>query len=364
MFSQQRKLKGLFTLENFNGVEFLWVWIPGYRPQSPTRFIAMIFFALALTLLPFKRKAIGAPTEIIVSSMSIFPVPIAIILKKLLYARKFIFEVRDLWPLTPIHLMNYSPNHVFIKLLGAIEKMGYRNSDHIVSLLGESHVYIDKISQKPAKFVWIPNGIDDKVFDYPSSHSSPLPLYKSEGRMVVGYVGTLGYANAMQPFFDFLKNQGSLEQRIQFVVIGDGYLKQTYEDNVKGISNVEFVGKVKKEQVREHINALDICFIAWHPSKLYEYGVSANKYFDYMAAAKPILSAQTGISDPVVKAQCGLIVENTSEGICSGLTEFLSMSEHQRKKMGGRGREYVRNNHLYSVLAKKYIDVFESTENG
>ena len=47
--------------------------------------------------------------------------------------------------------------------------------------------------------------------------------------------------------------------------------------------------------------------------ELYRYGVSAQKYYDYMATGTPILSAQNGINDPVRQSGCGIIVKNEPE---------------------------------------------------
>ena len=92
--------------------------------------------------------------------------------------------------------------------------------------------------------------------------------------------------------------------------------------------------------------------------KLYQYGVSAQKYYDYMAAGIPILSAQNGINDPVKQSGCGIIIENTSEGIRTGINRFLMLSEKERNEMGQRGRNYVKS-FTYEKMAEKYIEIFQ-----
>jgi hypothetical protein len=89
--------------------------------------------------------------------MSIFPLPAVLLLKKY-YRAKFIFELRDLWPLTPIHLKGVSKNNLLIKLMFYLERLTYKKADRIVSTLQESGSYIDTISNRSNKLTIIPNG--------------------------------------------------------------------------------------------------------------------------------------------------------------------------------------------------------------
>ena len=73
--------------------------------QGVFRFVQMIEFGLKCFFLPFSR--LKKPEIIILSSMSIFPLP-AVLFLKYWYKAKFIFEVRDLWPLTPIKMKKIS----------------------------------------------------------------------------------------------------------------------------------------------------------------------------------------------------------------------------------------------------------------
>ncbi len=355
MFRKKVDMNGLFTIENYNGIEFCWVNGPSYNPQSIGRFGAMFFFALALFWLPFKRAKIGKPDYILLSSMSIFPVPSVVFLKRILRAKKFIFEVRDLWPLTPIHLMGYSPKHPAMRLIGWLERLGYRKADEIVSLLKESENYITEISGKREKFIWIPNGIFQSYLENASTSEAPNVAIP-ENRLVIAYMGTIGFANALDPLIEFILNQQEIEKFVFFLFIGDGYLKDKYKNQLVNINNVAFLDKVPKNKVQSYLKLANVCFIAWHHSPLYEYGVSANKYYDYLASGIPVLSAQTGIKDPVKESGCGIVVANTADEIRNGIVWFLETSEIERQKMGALGRNYV-TRFSYDRLAEDYLRI-------
>jgi glycosyltransferase involved in cell wall biosynthesis len=361
MFNNPPKLKGLFTYENYQGVEYFWMWCPPYNPQNITRFIAMAFFAVGVLLLPLYRSKLGQPDSIVLSSMSIFPVPSVLLLKRLLSARRFVFEVRDLWPLTPIYLKNISRWNPLIVTISWLERIAYRQSDAIISLFEEAGSYINRISKAPEKFNWIPNGIDFSLLDVNKETRLLENWKRDKTKRVVCYAGTMGFANALDPFFEFIGDpeMDNVTTQYNFLIVGDGYLKEKYESLVDHRMNVTFLGKVPKSSVQAILSHVNICFISWHTSKLYSYGVSANKYFDYMAASKPILSAQKGIVDPVVKSGCGIVVENTKDKIAEGLNRMLSLSDSELQSLGKKGSNYVVQHHLYNQLGSRFFEILK-----
>lgn len=362
LFTQKIDFKGIFKIEKYDGIEFCWVNIPKYNPQSKSRFIAMFIFAFNLFFLIFKTKELGKPEYIIVSSMSIFPYPVARVLKWWFKSKKLSFEVRDLWPLTPIYLMGYSMYNPLIWIISILEKYAYRTADSIISLLEESKSYIDSISKRPNAFYYIPNGVKINK-DFRISQSVKLLLDKlPQDKLIMCYAGTIGYANALDSFINVLNNSEFIKKHYFVLIIGDGYLKSRYSETLKNNPNVLFTGKQKKADIPYILSKVDICYISWHHSSLYDYGVSANKYFDYMSSGKPILAAHNGISDPVAKSGCGIIVKNKFEDIENGFKQFHFMSKSDRIKMGLLGETYVYMNHSYRRLSINFFKAIRCEE--
>jgi len=359
MFNRNKNLRGLFTHEIYEGVEFLWIWIPPYNPRNFTRFIAMFFFAAACLLLPLKIKTIGRPKVIMLSSMSIFPLPALLLLKRLLKVPKFIFEVRDLWPLTPIHLLGISKGHLLIRILGSLERCAYQSADQIISLFEEAAPYINSLSGDSSKFNWLPNGIAPSLLRINDDYKPDCVLTLPKDKVIFCYTGTLGFANAMEPFFKAINSGKKFLRDAHFLIVGDGYLKSEFEAACEGITNVSFTGKVPKREVAFILKEVDVCFIAWHKSDLYKFGVSANKYFDYLGLGKPVLTAQEDIQDPVVKAGAGLRVDNTEEAILEGIRNFLEMPKKDRERLGKAGKSFIKEHHLYTNLGQKLQSIID-----
>lgn len=358
LFKEQPQTKGKnLTIEKIDtDITFCWVKCLKYKDGGYRKFLSNLVFTLRLFFL--NVKPIPKPEVIIVSSMPIFPIITGKYFKKRFGAKKMIIEIRDLWPLTPMYLKGMSKYNPLVMCVSWFEKYAYRTSDEIVSLLPNAYKHINKISRMPSKFKYIPNGINTSLLK-----NETLPIEVIEklklNKFVVGYAGTLGFANAMDYFIEasrLLKE----DDRFHFVIVGDGPLKQ----KLIGLTdanqtNITFIDKVKKSQVQEVVSHFSVCYLSRFKSKLYTYGVSYNKYFDYMLAKKPILESSEYINDQVEQGKCGMIVspEDPLE-IVNGIKKLQQMSKEELHKLGTNGYEFLLAHHTYEKLGNSYLKLF------
>lgn len=359
LFNNKPKINGRFTNEIIDGLDYVWVRTKKYKhSNSPGRIFSMFQFLWNLFFLD-KRK-IEKPDVIIVSSISSVPYLVAKPWAKK-YKAKLIFEVRDLWPLTLVELGRNSKYHPFIQFLQRIENSAYKHADKVISVLPDSKQYMMQHGLDPDKFVYIPNGIDLAEFQgngFANRATYQLPFDK----FIIGYVGSIGIANAMDTLIEtaiLCKD----DNRILFVIIGAGDEKVNLEKMVEsnGLTNVYFKEPVIKNDVQALLHCFDACYIGWRDHKLYKYGISANKIFDYMLSERPIIHASSASNDPIAEAKCGISVapENPAE-IRKALHQLLEMNQEERKQLGKNGLEYVIKNHDYKILAEKYLKVIKS----
>ncbi len=346
-----------FTLEEVEeGITFCWVKIPEYDGGSVFKLWSMIRFAIRTRKL--SADLLGKPDYILVSSMPIFPVVTGWYLKRKLKAKKMFFEIRDLWPLTPMYLKGYSKWHPIVLVMAWVEKFGYRKADAIVSLLPNAYKYIDTISKDPSKYYWIPNGIDEgllKKESLPEEIVNRIP----KDKFVIGYTGTMGMANALEYLIDcsiLLKEHSD----IHFVLVGDGYLKEELQQKVAGNQNVTFIDKINKNQVQAMLQLFSVCFVGRNNTPLFDYGVSSNKFFDYMLAKKPVISSSNEIKDPVELSDCGFVVEPESpEAIKEAIIKLKEMSSEERNEIAIKGYNYVKQYHNFDYLSNLYVKLFD-----
>ena len=357
VFSELPDCIGQFSTENVEGVNFCWVKTPRYNPKSIFRFWSFLVFAFKMFFAPSSKY--GKPDFIVISSMPIFPIVTGYLLKNKFRSKALFFEIRDIWPLTLVLLGNISPRHPAVKFIGWFEKFGYRKADKIISLLPNAAEHIEEVAQASAKFHYIPNGLDENVLEKEEPRLGDLNLIPSE-KFVIGYAGTIGLANALE-FFVEAAGLMKTDNRFYFVIIGEGYLKESLIKSSESFGNILFLPKVRKNQVAAYLDKFDVCFVGRNNSPLFKHGVSANKYFDYMLAGKPILDSNNLIKDPVELSGCGIIVEpDSSEAIVTGIVQLFEMSDGQRLDMGQLGREYVKKHHSIEHLSNEYMKLFES----
>lgn len=357
LFTNQPKTSNkTFTLEKVeDGITFCWVKIPKYDGGSVFKLWSMIVFAFKIIFL--KSSLIEKPTIIIVSSMPIFQILSGIYLKRKFKAKKLFFEIRDLWPLTPMYLSGFSKYHPMILIMKWIEKRGYKKSDKIISLLPNAHSYINNISGNPSKFHWISNGIDTNLLKNKQLPESILKIIPTN-KFIVGYTGTMGMANALEYL---IKASLELEKNknIHFVLVGDGYLKAKLIDLTSNSTNITFIKKIDKNQIQNMLTLFDICFIGRNDTKLFDYGVASNKYFDYMLASKPILESSNTIKSPAELAECGLLVNpESSKAIVEGIIKLKSMEPLKLSELGEKGYRYVKKYHNFDYLSEQYLKLF------
>ncbi len=183
-----------------DGIPYVWVKTRWYEKNDARRALNMVDFSARLLFA--NLKSLPRPDVVIASS----PHPFAA-LNGCRLARKhdakFIFEVRDLWPLTLVEVGGHAPQHPFIRLMAWAERLGYERSDHTVSLLGGARDYMVAHGLAADKFVYIPNGIDpgaaqQPVEEFPAEHGRVIRDLRESGALIVLYSGNHGLVNALE----------------------------------------------------------------------------------------------------------------------------------------------------------------------
>ena len=354
LFFNQPKVRKKFDFEVIDGINYIWTKVPKYKhSRDKVRAFKWLTFTFR-TYFQLPTDSIEKPDVILVSSPAPFPIISGYKWAKK-YNAKFLYEVRDIWPLTLIELGNYSPNHPFIKLMEIFERFAYEKADKIISVLPLFDRYLKEKGFNPDKFVYVPNGIciDEVRKSEPLSKEvkKKIPVDK----FIVIYTGTFGKANALEYLIQaagLLRNN----TKIKFVLVGKGTEEQKLRNLVKNLKldNTIFIPPVPKRQVQEILKLSDCCYIGLRKEKLFKYGVSPNKLFDYMLSEKPIVYAISSGNSPVKEAQCGITVEaENPKAIAEGILKLYKMTERERKKLGENGRKYVLKYHTYEKIAEK-----------
>ncbi len=353
-----------YLYENIDGIDYLWLKTTKYSKNGVKR--AINIFSFIAQLYRFSRiiSKEFLPNIVIASStypLDIFPAHhIAEITKA-----KLIYEIHDLWPLSPIQLGNMPNYHPFIMLLQYAENYCYKYCDAVVSMLPKVEKHVKEHGLDLRKLHIVENGIciDDwsNCGETPDKISKEIIKQKQNSNFTIAYVGQHGIANALTNFIkatDILKNE-----KVSFFLVGKGPEKENLVKLAKDLQlkNIFFFDNVPKTSIPSLLPKFDSLYIGLQKQPLFLYGISPNKLMDYMMSGKPIIQAIEAGNDMVRDSSCGISVSaEDSKALAEAIRQMTEIPESKREEMGKKGQEYVKKYHDYKVLGKKFLDLMLS----
>lgn len=339
--------------EVLDGVPFLWINTPPYQGNRGGRVRNM----LAYTWWVLQRRTtadLPRPDVVIGSSVHLFAAVAGALLARR-FGVPFVFEVRDLWPQTLIDMGRLREGSPMTWALRQLERWLYRRAARTVVLLPQAWQYIVPLGIAKERVVWIPNGVDLALFP----QAEPAGAAAPDDGFTLMYFGAHGQANGLD---NVLRAMQIVQQMpsgagIRLRLIGNGPLKPALQAQAAelGLRNLQFEDSVPKAQIPALAAQADAFVIAvLDLPQLYRYGISMNKLFDYLAAAKPTIIASSAANNPIADAQAGLTVPpGQPQALAEAIVRLAATPLAERQRMGRNGREYVEQNHGFDQLAGK-----------
>lgn len=348
------------AVEWIDGIEYRWYPAPTYGGNGVAR-VRNIWAFLSQLWSQAKEIAASFRPDIVVAS-STYPMDIWVA-RRIAHLReaKLVFEVHDLWPLSPIELGGMSPRHPFIRICQRAENTAYRDADVVVSMLPRVAEHMHSHGLDLKRLHIIPNGISPDEWSGVGAGLQPevrrhIEAERAMGRIVVGYAGSHGVPNALDHLLDAVALMRG--DAPSLVLVGDGMEKVRLQKRVAaaGWANVRLFAPIPKAQMPAFLSLIDIAYIGWLRSSIYRFGIAPNKLLDYMMAGRAVLHSVEAGNDPVAESGCGVTVAPESpEAIADGLRRMGALSVAQRREMGERGRAFVMAHHTYPVLARRFL---------
>ena len=241
------EFEGPRLLEERDGLEVCWLrTLKSRKARSFARMLGWLHFEWAVLRMP--TRGLPPPDVVVVSSLSLLTVLSGIVLRRRHRAR-LVVEIRDIWPLTLVEEGGLSPHNPIIKLLGWVERLGYRKADAIVGTMPNLGEHVEHVLGSPKPTYCIPMGYAPRfVSARPVRGAGQVAIPAPPGALVVGYAGTVGTTNALEPLF-LAAEKMSAETGVHFVVLGDGDLLADYQRRFAHLRNLSFVAKVPKADV-------------------------------------------------------------------------------------------------------------------
>lgn len=228
---------------------------------------------------------------------------------------KWIADLRDPW--TDIYYYHQFKHTALARQVDRnYERKVIEQADVIVSVSEDVKRIFAEKSRKPiaAKTVIVPNGYDEDDFKL-----KDIPV---ENRKIITYTGTISEAYDVDKLLEALvrlNDKLKAELLLRFV----GKIPQTVEQRFRDTGlEIELVGYVDHNKSIEYLLRSDLLLLVL-PKVKNNKGILTGKFFEYLAAQKPILAigpVDGDLARIILDTNCGRIFDYTDSG---GMIRFI-----------------------------------------
>lgn len=203
-----------------------------------------------------------------------------------------VFEVRDLWPEVPIAMGEL--NHPALRWAALkLEQFAYRNAAAVIALSPGMAEGVMRKGVPKGKISIVPNSCDNSLFDVPADVGQGFRAERPwlGDRPLVVYAGTLGRANGVGYLARLAHQVWQLDSEIRFLIVGNGPERASIAQLAEelGVLDKSFFieGRIPKSSIPALMSAATVSTSLFVPVRELEEN-SANKFFDAMAAGRPV----------------------------------------------------------------------------
>lgn len=325
----------------------------------------IVFFFKFLWFATFKLLDINC--DVVLATSTPLTIGIPALIKKWLHKTPFVFEARDVWPEAVIAI-GAVKNKVIQKLLYFLEKTIYKNSAAIVPLSVDMKTSI--VSRYPKIVAHKPIEVIENIAEinrFQNGYSVETSVINKtlgfQPRFSVLYAGTFGRVNGIDYVIHLAEKTLALDDSLVYILIGEGALKEevkvlALEKKVLN-KNVFIIDAISKQQLPQWYYEVSMGSSFVIPIKEL-WANSANKFFDTIAAGKPVLINYRGWQKETVEAKnVGYVLpEVIKEKDVKAFVKYTN-NEYLIKKQKINALNVAANNYALSLAVEKYSNLFE-----
>lgn len=345
----------------YHGVPVYHTLMPGRSANMISRLIPWLMFHIIALV---AGLVIPRRIDVILTPSPLLSLGITAWIIGLHHRCRFVYNVQDLHPDSAISMGRIS-NPAFRWGLYCMESFVYRTAAAVTAITPGIKRRIESKGISPEKVVYIPNWVDTDR-EAPVDKSNPFAVeHGLNSQFVVSYAGTLGMA---QSFDEFLEAARILraQSRIKFLIVGEGTRREHISQNIKSLelNNVLLLPNQPQQMMPMIYGTSDMSFVTLLP-KLGDTALPS-KVYRIMSTATPVLAiteADSGLSELILEAQCGAVVDPGSGAKLATVIEKFAADPEMTKQTGLAGRRFAQENYSRTNLVSHYIDMFDRIAN-
>ena len=322
----------LYSLEDINGIKVIRVWS---FITSNSGFIKRILDYISYGISSFIFGLFIKTDLIIATSPQFFTAASASALS-FFKNKKWIMEVRDLWPNSIVAVGSISSKSLTFKVLKFIENKLYHHAKKIVVVTDSFKKYlINQHNVDKNKIGIYKNGINIEMIKKQKSINVNDIKQKLDlkNKIIISYIGTHGLAHALQFILNSIQKINN--PKIHFLFIGDGAEKNNLVEFSKSlkVKNFTFLNSMPKQDVLNYISISDYSLVNLKKSDEF-LNVIPSKIFENIALYKPILLGVEGEAKQLIEDyDVGVSFEpENTESFINAIDNIQKIDFHKFKK--------------------------------
>ncbi|MBR8729427.1 hypothetical protein IX332_000747 [Porphyromonas levii] len=358
--SDEKYKKGKrWTKVERDGLELHYIYLPYSNKFSNIKRIGVFLRFVWLSTL----KLLSLKGDFVLATSTPLTIGLPALFKKWLHRTPFVFEVRDVWPEAVIAI-GAIKNKIVQKGLYLLERIIYKNATAIVPLSVDmqSSIVTRYPKEKEKTEIVIENIAEVSRFNRAREFVDLEATIGFKPRFSVLYAGTFGRVNGVDYVVDLAKYTLTLDPTLVYLLMGDGALKESVVAKTREFGvldrNVFFLPVVSKDQLPLWYRSVSMgsSFVI----EIKElWANSANKFFDTLAAKKPMLINYEGWQADVIRDEnIGYVLPPVlCENDAINFVEYTKRNELITEQ-GGRAYEMAVNRYSLERAIEKYLNVF------
>ena len=283
------------------------------------------------------------------------------IFAKTFRGKKFVFEVRDLWPELP-KAMGVISNPLILWAMGVLEKVSYAKADACIGLSPGIVEGIRKHSREELPVSMVPNGCDLELFDK-AGQSFQFPFQRQADTLIACFTGAHGTANGLDSILDAAQTLKKRQaENIKLVFVGEGKVKAGLKQRAgeQGLDNCVFIDAIPKNELVGLLHEADVGIMPLANVPAFYYGTSPNKFFDYISCGLPVLNNYPGwLAEMIGEYECGIAVPPDDPTALADALQQMAGDKAQLKIMGEQGKKLARDKFDRDKLSDDFAGILQ-----
>ncbi len=227
-------------------------------------------------------------------------------------------------------------------------------ADHVFVQSEQMKSDIAEHGIEPSKMTPVPMAVAEELLDIaPSDIEADTILY----------LGTLIRVRRLETLIESLQIVRQTRPNAQLIFVGEGDSPEDRQflearSTELGLdAAVKFTGMLPMTEAHGYVSRAAVCVSPFYPIPIL-LSTSPTKISEYMALSRPVVAnAHPEQSLIIADSQAGICVEWSAENFAEAILQLLNDPD-AAEEMGRRGREYVRANRTYAVVAPAVADMY------